>query len=86
MFIHIGNVATDFYHLYPSDLKMAKRLGAEHFRMSISWARIFPDGDGAINQAGIDHYNKVIDYSWDIGIEPVVTGYHWDLPQVPYAI
>jgi beta-glucosidase/6-phospho-beta-glucosidase/beta-galactosidase len=60
----------------------AKGLGATHYRMSIAWTRIFPNGDGAINQPGVDHYSEQIDFAIAIGLEPVLTCYHWDLPQV----
>lgn len=60
----------------------AKGLGATHYRMSIAWTRIFPNGDGAINQPGLDHYAEQIDFAIAIGLEPVLTCYHWDLPQV----
>lgn len=53
-----------------------------HYRFSISWPRVLPDGDVAnINKAGIDYYNKVINKILDYGIEPMVTMYHWDLPR-----
>ncbi|OIV93213.1 hypothetical protein TanjilG_27392 [Lupinus angustifolius] len=58
-----------------------KDLGVDAYRFSISWSRIFPNGSGAINQAGVDHYNKVINALLAKGIEPYVTMYHWDLPQ-----
>lgn len=58
-----------------------KAMGLNSYRFSISWSRIYPLGYGEINQAGIDHYNKVIDTLKSANIEPFVTLYHWDLPQ-----
>jgi beta-glucosidase len=72
--------ACDFYNRYESDIKLIKELGIPNFRFSIAWPRILPSGAGAINQAGIDFYNKVIDCCLANGVEPWVTLYHWDLP------
>ncbi|XKM12842.1 glycoside hydrolase family 1 protein [Orbaceae bacterium ac157xtp] len=75
-----SKVASDFYHQYEQDIKLFKELGLKAYRFSISWARIIPDGDGKINQAGIDFYNKVIDLLLENDILPLVTLYHFDLP------
>ena len=76
-----GEVADDFYHKYPEDIKLMKQLGIKNFRMSLSWARIFPDGTkDNINQKGVDFYNNVINALLAAGIEPWVTLFHWDLP------
>jgi beta-glucosidase len=77
---HHHRTACDFYNCYESDIDLVKQLNIPNFRFSIAWSRIFPEGTGRINQAGIDHYNKVIDYCLKQGIEPWVTIYHWDLP------
>jgi beta-glucosidase len=76
-----ADVACDFYHRYESDLDLVAELGFKEFRFSISWSRILPKGTGQINQAGIDFYNRLIDRCIEIGIEPWITLYHWDLPQ-----
>lgn len=76
-----ANVAVDQYHRYEEDVQLMKDLGMDAYRFSISWSRIFPNGSGQINQAGIDHYNKLINALLAKGIEPYVTLYHWDLPQ-----
>jgi beta-glucosidase len=73
--------ACDFYNNYQQDIDLVKKLNIPNFRFSIAWSRILPDGTGRINQAGIDHYNKLIDYCLQQGIEPWLTLYHWDLPQ-----
>jgi beta-glucosidase len=56
------------------------QLNIPNFRFSLSWSRIIPEGTGNVNLKGIEFYNKVIDFCLDIGIEPWVTIYHWDLP------
>ncbi len=75
-----SKVASDFYHHWREDIALMKELGIQIYRFSIAWARILPDGEGRINQAGIDFYNKVIDGLLEYNIQPVVTLYHFDLP------
>ncbi|HVI47573.1 MAG TPA: GH1 family beta-glucosidase [Chitinophaga sp.] len=77
-----ARIACDFYNRYTQDILLAKLLGFSIFRFSISWTRILPHGTGAVNQAGIDFYHRVIDACLELGLEPYVTLYHWDLPQV----
>ncbi|MFD1849734.1 GH1 family beta-glucosidase [Oceanobacillus bengalensis] len=76
-----GDVACDSYHRYEEDVKLLKDLGADVYRFSVSWSRIFPDGTGEVNQEGLDYYHKLVDALLDEGIEPMCTLYHWDLPQ-----
>lgn len=76
-----GDVADDFYHLFPNDIQLMKEIGLKAFRFSIAWSRIFPDGSGKPNQAGIDFYNRLVDALLAAGIAPYCTLYHWDLPQ-----
>lgn len=76
-----GNVADDSYHMILEDVSLLKSLGVNSYRFSFSWTRILPQGTGEINQAGVDHYNRVLDALEDADIEPFVTLYHWDLPQ-----
>jgi beta-glucosidase len=76
-----ADVACDFFNKYKSDIDLIRQLNIPNFRFSISWTRILPGGTGQINQSGIDHYNRVIDYCIMQGVEPWVTIYHWDLPQ-----
>ncbi|QLB17411.1 6-phospho-beta-glucosidase [Mannheimia varigena] len=75
-----SKVASDFYHRYEEDIKLMHNLGLKTYRFSIAWSRIIPDGDGEINQAGIDFYNKVINCLLAHQIEPFITLYHFDLP------
>ncbi|GMY25874.1 beta-glucosidase 40 [Fagus crenata] len=76
-----ADVAVDQYHRYDEDIQLMKDMGMDAYRFSIAWSRIFPNGSGEINQAGVDHYNKLINALLAKGIEPYVTLYHWDLPQ-----
>ena len=76
---HNGNIACDFYNNYQSDLLLLKSLNIPNFRFSLSWPRIF-SATGSCNTKGTDYYNKLIDYCLELGIEPWVTLYHWDLP------
>jgi len=76
-----ARIATDFYHRYRYDLLLAKQLGFSVFRFSISWTRILPKGTGEINPAGIAFYHRLIDACLELGLQPYITLYHWDLPQ-----
>uniref|UniRef100_A0ACD5UZL4 Uncharacterized protein n=1 Tax=Avena sativa TaxID=4498 RepID=A0ACD5UZL4_AVESA len=76
-----ADVAVDHYHRFEEDIQLMADMGLDAYRFSIAWSRIFPNGTSEVNQAGIDHYNKVIDALLAKGIEPYVTLYHWDLPQ-----
>lgn len=76
-----GDTACDFYHNYKEDIRLAKELGLEVFRFSVNWARIYPDGVGRINEAGIEFYRSVLRELKENGIKACLTIYHWDLPQ-----
>ena len=76
-----GEIARDSYHRYPEDADLLKSLGLSSYRFSISWPRIFPEGAGAVNQAGLDHYKALLDALAERGISGAATLFHWDLPQ-----
>lgn len=76
-----GDIATDFYHRYETDIDLIRQMNFDVFRFSLSWSRILPQGTGKVNEKGIEFYHKVIDTCLEKGIEPWVTLYHWDLPQ-----
>ncbi|WP_406858835.1 GH1 family beta-glucosidase [Streptomyces sp. HUAS MG47] len=76
-----GDTACDHYHRWPEDLALMRELGANAYRMSIAWPRVVPGGDGPVNAAGLDFYDRLVDALLDAGITPNVTLYHWDLPQ-----
>ncbi|EUJ20614.1 glycosyl hydrolase [Listeria grandensis FSL F6-0971] len=71
----------DFYHRYKEDIALFAEMGFKSFRLSISWPRIFPNGDDATpNEAGLEFYDRVFDECAKYGIEPVVTINHFDTP------
>src|SRR5579864_8881487 len=76
-----GDVACDFYHRYPQDIRLMKELGLDAFRFSIAWPRVFPQGRGEVNKPGLDFYDRLVDGLLEQGIEPFATLFHWDSPQ-----
>ena len=76
-----GDVANDHYHRYKEDVALMRSIGANAYRFSISWPRIFPQGTGAPNPKGLDFYNRLVDELVAADIAPFPTLYHWDLPQ-----
>jgi beta-glucosidase len=76
-----GDVACDHYHRWREDIELMTQMGLGAYRFSISWPRVVPDGRGAVNPAGLDWYDRLVDGLLDAGIEPYPTLYHWDLPQ-----
>ena len=72
--------AIDFYHHYKEDIKMLAEMGFKCFRTSIAWSRIFPEGEGEINEAGVEFYKSMFEECKKYGIEPLVTLCHFDVP------
>ena len=77
---HSGEVAADHYHRVEEDTGLMAQLGLGAYRFSIAWPRILPEGRGAVNQAGLDFYDRLVDTLLAKGIQPFATLYHWDLP------
>ncbi len=75
-----GDVACDHYRRYRDDLALMSNLGLKAYRFSVSWSRVMPEGRGAVNAAGLDFYERLVDGLLERGIEPMLTLYHWDLP------
>jgi beta-glucosidase len=76
-----GDVACDHYHRLEEDLDLMADLGLQAYRFSVAWPRIQPDGVGAANRKGLDFYRRLVDGLRQRDIEPMLTLYHWDLPQ-----
>jgi 6-phospho-beta-glucosidase len=74
-------VASDHYHRYKEDVRLFKEMGLKAYRFSVSWSRIFSKGRGTVNEKGIRFYSGLIDELLQAGITPILTMYHFDLPQ-----
>ena len=75
-----GDVACDHYHLYQKDVDLMREIGFNAYRFSISWPRVIPDGYGAVNEKGLDFYDRLLDSLLEAGMTPFVTLFHWDYP------
>ncbi|XP_066371080.1 beta-glucosidase 8-like [Miscanthus floridulus] len=75
-----ADVATDEYHRYKEDVDLMKSLNFDAYRFSISWSRIFPNGEGKVNEEGVQYYNNLIDYMMKQGLTPYANLNHYDLP------
>ena len=75
-----AEIASDHYHHYREDVALMAEMGFKAYRFSLSWSRIFPEGTGEPNPAGVRFYHDLIDELAAHGIEPIVTLYHYDLP------
>jgi beta-glucosidase len=75
-----GDVACDHYRRYADDVALMRSLGMQAYRFSMSWSRILPAGKGAVNAAGLDFYDRLVDALLAANIQPIITLFHWDLP------
>jgi beta-glucosidase len=82
---HVADVACDHYHRFAEDIALMKRLGVTDYRMSVSWTRIMPDGSGAVNEAGLAYYDRLVDALLAAGIRPWITLFHWDYPHALFC-
>ena len=76
-----GDKAVDHYHRYKEDVALMAEMGLKTYRFSISWPRIIPDGNGEVNEKGLQFYDDLINELVKNNIVPMVTVYHWDMPQ-----
>ncbi len=76
-----GDVACDHYHRWPEDVALMRELGIGAYRLSTAWSRILPEGRGQVNGKGLEFYDRLVDAVMEVGIEPWICLYHWDLPQ-----
>jgi len=76
-----GDIACDHYHRWEEDISLMRRLGLKAYRFSTAWSRVLPNGRGRINPKGLDFYDRLVDRLCAANIEPLLTLYHWDLPQ-----
>ena len=75
-----GDLAVDHYHRFKEDVRLMSEMGLKTYRFSIAWTRIYPNGNGEVNEKGLQFYDDLIDECLKYDIEPMVTIYHWDLP------
>lgn len=76
-----GDISCNHYEYYLNDIKLMHSLGIKAYRFSISWPRVFPNGDNVLNSKGLEFYDKLVDTLIEYNITPYITLYHWDLPQ-----
>ena len=77
---HNGDSACEHYTRYAGDAKLMSEIGLKAYRLSVSWPRILPKGTGAVNERGLDFYDRLLDALLANGITPFVTLFHWDFP------
>lgn len=73
-------VAIDDYHRYDEDIELMEKMHFNCYRFSISWSRVFPNGDGEVNEEGLEFYDRLIKHLKDSHIEPMICLYHFDMP------
>lgn len=76
-----GAIACDHYHRFREDVKLMADLGIRHYRFSVAWSRVIPEGRGQVNQEGLDFYSQLVDELIKHDITPHITLFHWDSPQ-----
>src|SRR6266436_9023193 len=76
-----GDIACDHYHRWRADIDLLARGNFSAYRFSTAWPRILPSGGGAVEQRGLDFYERLVDALIANGIAPWLCLYHWDLPQ-----
>jgi beta-glucosidase len=76
-----GDIACDHYHRLEEDLELMMSLGVRAYRFSVAWPRIQPQGSGPANRKGLDFYRRLVEGLGERDIVPMLTLYHWDLPQ-----
>src|SRR5260370_30253181 len=79
-----GEITVDHYHPMEEDVALMGELNLSAYRFSISWPLILPQGTGAVNERGLDFYDRLVDSLLARGINPLATLYHWDLPTALY--
>lgn len=77
-----GDIACDAYHRLSDDLDLMAELGLQSYRFSVAWSRVIPEGTGRVNPRGLRYYERLVDGLVERGIQPTLTLFHWDLPQV----
>ena len=77
-------VAIDEYHRYEEDIKLMAEMGMNCYRFQISWSRVFPEGEGKVNEEGLAFYEKLIDKLIEYNIDPMICLYHFDMPLALY--
>ncbi len=75
-----GDMACDHFHRFKEDVQLMKQLGFLHYRFSVAWPRIIP-APGVVNEQGLLFYERLLDEIESAGLIPMLTLYHWDLPQ-----
>lgn len=75
-----AEVACDTYHNFQTDIDLMAELSLNAYRFSIAWSRVLPVGRGAVNSAGLDYYNRLVDALLEKNITPFITLFHWDMP------
>jgi beta-glucosidase len=81
---HNGDVACEHYTRYREDVALWQQLGIKAYRFSVSWPRVLPSGVGAVNEAGLAFYDRLVDALLGAGITPYLTCFHWDFPAALY--